>query len=278
MPTTARIAELIDRYDAILLDAYGVLVHADGALPGAAELIDHLRAIGKPFFVVTNDASKLPETGAARYQSFGLAIDADHMITSGQLLANTGIDGARCMVLGTADSAAYVRAAGGTVVAPDEDARYDVIVVGDDAGYPFLDTMDVALTVLFRHFDRGDRVRLILPNPDLLYPRSETSYGFTAGGVAMLLEAALARRYPTRGIAFERLGKPFPPLFAEARRRAATDNLVMIGDQLETDIAGANAAGIAAALLTTGVSRWDERSGQGGPQPTYLLATIASAK
>jgi len=277
VPTPTTIDELIARYDALLLDAYGVLVRHTGAMPDAAELLAHLGRIGKAFFIVTNDASKLPQTSAARYQSFGLPIEPDHMITSGQLIAQAGIDGARCMVLGTPDTAAYVTAAGGVVVAPDETARYDAVIVGDDAGYPFLDTLDVALTALYRHFDRGDDVRLILPNPDVIYPKGENSYGFTAGGAAMLLEAGLARRYPTRTLAFERLGKPFPPIFAEARRRAGTDRLVMIGDQLETDIAGAAAAGIDSALLTTGISVWEERADD-GVRPTYLLATIATAK
>jgi len=43
------IDELIDRYDALLLDAYGVLVNGDGALPGAAELVATLNGTGKPY-------------------------------------------------------------------------------------------------------------------------------------------------------------------------------------------------------------------------------------
>jgi HAD superfamily hydrolase (TIGR01459 family) len=273
MPTDTTVRALIDGYDVLLLDAYGVLVHAEGAMPGAADVLAAIAAAGKRFFVVTNDASKLPETGAARYRSFGLPIDPEHMITSGMLLARTGLDGARCMVLGPPDTERYVEQGGGVVVAPDEDASYDAVVVGDDAGYPFLDTLDIALTALYRHLDRGDAVRLILPNPDLLYPKSETRYGFTAGGAAMLLEAALARRYPARELRFERLGKPHRPIFDEARRRAGTDKVVMVGDQLETDIAGAIGAGIDAALLDTGVSRWRERA-ETVIEPKFLLRTL----
>ena len=54
-------------------------------------------------------------------------------------------------------------------------------------------------------------MRLILPNPDLIYPRGEHSFGIAAGGVALLFEAALRRRYPGRDdLAFVRLGKPQP--------------------------------------------------------------------
>jgi ribonucleotide monophosphatase NagD (HAD superfamily) len=48
---------------------------------------------------------------------------------------------------------------------------------------------------------------------------------------------------------------------------------VMIGDQLETDIAGARAAGIDCALLS-GVSRWPADGATSGIAPNYLLATI----
>ncbi len=274
MSASATISELIERYEVLLLDAYGVLVHSEGAMPGAAELLAAISERGKRFLVVTNDASKLPETGAARYRCFGLAIEPEHMITAGMLLASAGLDGARCMVLGTPDTERYVERGGGVVVPPDDDATYDAIIVGDDAGYPFLDTLDTALTVLYRHYDRGDDVRLILANPDLLYLKGETRYGFTAGGVALLLEAALKRRYPARECVFERLGKPHRPIFDEARRRAGTDRVVMIGDQIETDIAGAIDAGIDAALLDTGVTRWDERA-DGAVEPTYVLRTLA---
>jgi HAD superfamily hydrolase (TIGR01509 family) len=80
--------------------------------------------------------------------------------------------------------------------------------------------------------------------------------------------------YHDARLAFDRLGKPEPHLFAEAARRLAIEpaRLVMVGDQLETDIAGARAAGIDAALLA-GVSRWDDRDA--ALAPTYLLGTIA---
>jgi hypothetical protein len=60
------VESLLRRYEVVLLDAYGVLVHSGGALPGAAHLIDTLNAAGKPYYVLTHDASKLPASGADR--------------------------------------------------------------------------------------------------------------------------------------------------------------------------------------------------------------------
>ena len=55
-------------YDAVLLDAYGVLVDASGVLPHARAFIEALVAHDKPFYIVTNDASRLPEAIAAAEQ------------------------------------------------------------------------------------------------------------------------------------------------------------------------------------------------------------------
>ena len=103
-PQETTIDSIISRYEAILLDAYGVLNHSSGAMPGAAQLIDRLNSLGKPYYILTNDASKLPETAAVRYQSYGLEISADSIISSGLLLKNyfaeQGLSGATCAVLG----------------------------------------------------------------------------------------------------------------------------------------------------------------------------------
>lgn len=278
MPASITAADLVARYEVILLDAYGVLNDGQGALAAGRGLLDEIARQGKRFFVVTNDASRLPETCAARFRSFGLDIDAGQVITSGALLGpyfeTHGLGGARCMVLGTEDSKAYVRAAGGAVVPVGAGGDCDALIVGDDSGYPFLESVEDALSMLYRHLNAGRHVHRILPNPDLIYPKGEREYGFTSGGVAALIEIGLGRLFPgrpARELAFTPLGKPHRPMFDEARRRAGTDSLVMIGDQLETDIAGARAAGLDSALLATGVSAWDHTGDDSQVAPTYLL-------
>ncbi|HEU0033996.1 MAG TPA: HAD-IA family hydrolase [Kofleriaceae bacterium] len=274
-PPRCTLRELERAYDGLLLDAYGVLNDARGALPGARALIDRLTADGPAFWVVTNGAARLPEAVAQRFASFGLAIPVERIVTSGDLLApwfaEAGLGGARTAVLGTADSCRYVERAGGDIVALTADAELDVLVLADESGYDFLPMLDLALTVILAHVERGACPRLCLPNPDLIYPSQDGGFGFTAGAAAMLLEAAVERRCGVR-LAFERLGKPYRPIFDEAIRRAGSRRLLMIGDQLETDIAGARAAGLDAALLETGVSTWQS----GHPvTPTFLLSSLA---
>ena len=267
----ATIDELVERYTALLFDAYGVLSYSVGALPGAVELIDRLNRMGKPYYVLTNDSSALPESRAARYRKVGLNVDAERIITSGSLLkgyfAERGLSGARCAVLGTEDSAEYVRLAGGEVVASAD--GFDVLVVGDQAGFPFVNGVDAALSALFGMFDAGDAPRLLLPNPDLVYPNDD-GFGIASGSVALIIEAALRQRYPERGIEFERLGKPNGAIFEAALELTGTRDMVMLGDTLETDIRGANAFGIDSALVAGGVTPADGLD-VAADAPTYLV-------
>ncbi len=267
------LTELIERFDVILFDSDGVLVRWPSAIPDAPEAIARLNALGKPYYVLTNDASQMAETRAARYAELGLDIDPDKIISSGMLLKPwfevQGLRGARCVVLGTEDSAAYVLEAGGDVAPFHED--FDVLVVGDQDGFPFLDATAAVLTTLFRKLDRGEAPRLVVPNPDLYYPE-RNGFGFASGTVAGMFEAALALRYPDRPhLTFARLGKPHPAMFHEAFRRATTRNMAMIGDTPSTDIRGANNVGIASALVETGGGSVELGSLPEGDRPDYRL-------
>ena len=267
---------LIERYDALLFDAYGVLVHQEGPLPGAADVLWRLYRLGKPFFIVTNSAARLPEQAAERYQAFGLPIEPEQIVSAGALLKpyfhDTGLIGRRCVILGPEGTFRYVEQAGATPVGPTED--FDAVVIGDQVGFPFLDSVDAVLSRLIDKFDRGEAPPLILPNPDLIYPKAH-GFGITCGALALMLEAALRQRYPDRDdTRFVALGKPETPIFAEAARRAGSRHLVMIGDQLDTDIRGACRFGIDSALITGGVARLEGIGQRSAWRPTYRLASL----
>ena len=115
--------------------------------------------------------------------------------------------------------------------------------------------MDIVLTELFHKVQRREKFNLVLPNPDLIYPKTDTGFGIASGGIALMFEAALQLRYPGRSdLSFDRLGKHYKAIFEEAFRRSGTKDMVMIGDQLETDIRGANAFGIESVLVSTGIT------------------------
>ena len=271
------IDKLMARYSVLLLDAYGVLVHTSGALPGAAQLIDTLNRTQKPYYILTNDASKLPATSAQLFQNFGLAIAPDSIITSGSLLtdyfARHQLENLPCAVLGPEDSVRYVELAGGKAVAARD--PIEVLVIGDESGYPFLETVDTVLSGLFNRFDSGANVHLVLPNPDLIYPKADQGFGIASGSIALILEAALQRRYPDRPeLKFIPLGKPHAAIFNEALKRSKTMEMVMIGDQLETDIRGAAAFGLDSVLVNTGITHVSPGDINSSLQPTYYLNSL----
>lgn len=266
---------LLDRYDGFLLDAFGVLLDGRGVLPGASALLGELVRRGKPYAIVSNDASRSRTTFATRFAASGLAVPPDRIVSSGTLLPAyfAAHRGARTCVLGTDDSCRFVEEGGGVVVDLQEGMEIDAVAICDDGGTPFLDGMELALSAIVRMVRAGRRPILVCPNPDLVYPKSPGEYGMTAGAMAALIETALARLLPGAHLAFDYLGKPQPHLLraGAAHLGLARDRVVMIGDQLETDVAGALAAEIEVALLA-GVSRWD---GSSAIVPTYLIESIA---
>jgi ribonucleotide monophosphatase NagD (HAD superfamily) len=109
----------------------------------------------------------------------------------------------------------------------------------------------------------------------LIYPKSDQDFGITGGGIALILEAALAQRYPGRSnLHFDRLGKPYESIFQEALRRSGTSNMVMIGDQLATDIRGAHAFGLDSVLVGSGVTNMQTIAVDDGVLPTYTMPSI----
>jgi HAD superfamily hydrolase (TIGR01450 family) len=271
---TISLEQLVTRFDTLLFDAYGVLIHDSGALPGACALISHLNRIGKPYLILTNDASRLATTASARYQRYGLAIPPERILSAGSLLDDHfrqhDLAGKRCAVLGPEDSRQLVIHAGGLVVASDDD--FEVLVVADEVGYPLLETIDATLSTLCRRRDQGQPIHLVLPNPDLIYPKAR-GFGITAGSIAMILEAALHLRYPDHNdLRFIRLGKPHAAIFHAAQARNP-GKLVMIGDQLDTDVRGAQGCGIASVLVRSGIT---PHSGPLSPQPDYVIDSVAT--
>jgi HAD superfamily hydrolase (TIGR01450 family) len=277
---TTTTAALLARYDVFFLDAYGVLVSSGGALPGAAEFVARLSEAGKTVLILSNDASRSAETSWRRYRGFGLPLQADQILTSGALLrdhyARAGLAGAPTIVMGTDDSAAYVREAGGRPVAASDDSA-EVVVVADDDGYDLLETVNDVVTVLLARLDRGQSTQLLLPNPDLLFPRGPGSFGITAGAIAAMIESILKLRDPTGSLRFYPLGKPHAPMFEAAMRRSPTQDksrIVMIGDQVVTDIRGARDFGLDSVFVQSGIGR-EADCRLHGVSPTWLLERLS---
>lgn len=277
MTKTVKMAELADRYDALFFDAYGVLLHQAGLLPHAKALLDRLVREGKPFWIVTNGSSRTVAQTGRDWRSLGLKVRDEQIVSSGLLLNDyfreSSLTGKRTWVLGPAGSIECVEQAHGRVVPIEDPNEVDVIVIANQTGYPFLETVDLVITAVLRGMDSGAPPHVVLTNPDVIYPKSDDGLGITAGAVALLLEEAVRVRFGVNAASpVVRLGKPFPALFAKAVNLAGTRNAVMIGDQMGTDIAGAKGFGIDAALIHGGLASAGIR---GEFMPDWLLTSLA---
>ena len=283
MTQTAPMSQILSQYDVLLLDAYGVLVNHAGALPGAADFIDAIGAAKKRYCVVTNDASRLPRTIAQRFVRLGIAIDEAQIVSSGMVLASyfaaENLAGAGCVVVGTPDSEAYVRAAGGTCVPLDAAEAADALIFCDDIGPQMLPTLERVAALAVARLVAGRPLRLILCNPDAIYPKGDRAFGFTTGSMATMVETALEICVPQAPLETRRfvgLGKPNAAIFTAACGRYPGQRLAMVGDQLPTDILGAARAGIDSVLMGTGLTHWDGRRPL-TPEPTWFCRSLTAA-
>ncbi|MFN5581538.1 HAD-IIA family hydrolase [Gemmatimonas sp.] len=275
VPVRLAFSALIDRHQAILFDAYGVLVDASGALPGAADAVALLLRREQPFLVVTNDASRAPARASARFTKLGIPVRPEHVLSSGMLiapaLASHEMHGRRVVVLGTGDSADYARQIGAVVVDPDVADPADAVVIADEGGFDTLGTLDDTLSMILAGHARGRTPVLLLANPDLVYPSGGGTFGLTAGSLAGMLERALQLLLGSEAPRFEVLGKPAPRHFETALSMVGTRDAVMLGDTLHTDVAGAHGVGIASAIVLTGVTTDAQAMHAGVHAPTYVL-------
>jgi HAD superfamily hydrolase (TIGR01450 family) len=284
LPTQTDISSLIKRYDALFFDSFGVLVDGVDAIPGAVELVNRMNEDDVNYFVVTNDASVSLVKRIAMLESQGFEIPIERIVNSGSLIAGYVeahyLQGKPTLVLGTQDSKDYAIEAGVRLSEPnDPENEPDAVIVGDNGPYDWKPMLELLLGLLSRRFVQHNPVRLVLPNPDFIFPNGSGSFGFGAAAFVDLLEKALVRLHGTHDeLIASKLGKPYSPIFEEAIRRAGTSNAVMIGDQLETDILGANTAGIDSAVVSTGINR---RKSPGDFEelaeeltPRYILASL----
>ncbi|HAN32010.1 MAG TPA: haloacid dehalogenase [Myxococcales bacterium] len=269
---------MLDLYDIFLFDAYGVLVHGSGPIDGAAQVLTKLNEAGRPWKVVTNDASKRPDIAAAKYRRWGLPVDSEQIVSSGSLLpawiVGQGLDGQRAALLGPSGCEDWLMEAGCEVV-PVVSDTWDFLVICDESGFDFLAGMDAALSEIFARVDVGRPVDVVVPNPDLIYTQAPGRFGFAAGTMAEMLRQALTLRYAEHQCRFHFLGKPYVPIFDRALSDQGAKRPLMFGDQLQTDILGAHRAGIDSVWVGSGVlSDLDRLMGE-KVQPTWWLPSLA---
>jgi len=247
--------EIVTRYKAVFFDAYGVLKNHKGLLPGIDKTFDFLESHGIEYYIVTNDASRSPQSLAYAYQIQGLEhIDTGKIISSGMLAHDwlrLKIKSGKVAYLGTWRSAHYIEILGLETVPISkldlddiEDIRCMVFL--DDEGFDWNNDINKAINLL-----REKNIPVIVANTDQSYPLNRTDIAVAVGGISDLVERTLGKY-------FIRFGKPDAQMFLYGYDRACrkqslqVDEILMVGDTLFTDIIGGNKFGMDTALVLTG--------------------------
>lgn len=230
------ILEIVDRVDAFVFDAFGVLNVGDSPIPGAAERVAQLRASGKLVRVLSNAASYDRAAAFAKFARLGFPLAEDELITSRDATLRAADDRLWGVIAATED--------------PLEDLPYPVLRLGDAAeaydradGIMFLSTSgwsEHRQALLQASLSRRHRPVLI-GNADLVAPR-ETGLTLEPGHYA--------RNLPGKVRLF---GKPFPDVYdlvTATLPGVPADRIAMCGDSLHTDILGAASQGWRSVLVT----------------------------
>ena len=253
-------------YDAIICDLDGCVWVGGAATPGAVEALDRWRVGGGRVVFATNEPRHSPEAQVKRLWSLGIKASVDEIVTVGTAIQAYLADhhaGQTAFVIGTESLIRHVMAAG---LRPTNNAttqlasRAQVVVVAshDNVSYAELRIAVQAIsrgaTLLGSGRDRT------FPMPDGPWPGS--------GAILAAIEYA-------SGATARTFGKPERDIYDLARERLGDGRILAIGDRLESDVAGAAAAGIEAALVLTGTDDFDAVKRWPGPQPKYVEPDLA---
>ncbi|RWC37637.1 MAG: hypothetical protein EOS28_32170 [Mesorhizobium sp.] len=254
---------LADCYDGILFDAMGVLIGENEALPGAADILARLNVSGQPYYIVTNISSGSEMAIFARLRGAGLPIPAvDRIVSAGGVARHRVLEelaaGRLVSYVGNAQAAHDVFGMHPNLHCADTAETFDTLVVLDDEGFDFKRAADNILSTFHRRLiHAGEMPRIIAANADIIYPSKNGTLVFGPGIIGPMLQAGLAP-FGAPPILVEFMGKPGRAIFEECIARAGTDRLLMVGDQVDTDIKGAKAAGLDALLVSTGLNSCGE--------------------
>ncbi|HWL77568.1 HAD-IIA family hydrolase [Microbacterium sp.] len=257
----------LDNVDVILADLDGVVYAGANALPYAVDSLNRARD-GRRLAYITNNASRTDASVAAHLSELGLPTTPDEVVTSPQaamrLLSTLIPAGSPVLVVGGEGLVVEVQKAGFTVTRRAQDDPAAVVQgFSPDVGWTQLAEAAFALKV---PEDEGG-IPWIATNTDWTIPM--------ARGIAPGNGTLVSAVHTAVGRLATVAGKPETPIFEEAVARFGARHPLFLGDRLDTDILGANRAGIPSALVLTGVDRPKHvLAASAESQPTYILGDL----
>jgi glycerol-1-phosphatase len=233
------VGTLAQQYDCLLLDLDGTVFRGHELTEGAAESLDNIS--GRKLFV-TNNASRSADEVAEHLRDIGLKATADDVVTSAQsaahLLAAQLAPESPVLIVGTDSLADEIAAVGLRPVRLFDDKPHAVIQ-GHSTQTGWINLAEAALAIRAGALWVATNVDVTLPTERGLLPGN--------GSMVAALRAATEAEPQVAG-------KPSPTLMTDALARGDFRTPLVVGDRLNTDIAGANAAGLPSLMVLSGVN------------------------
>ncbi len=239
MTGSNEVKTIAQEYDCLLIDLDGTVFRGRQPTEGA---VQSLGEVGSRKLFVTNNASRSADDVAAHLRELGFTATSEDVVTSAQsaahLLAGQLSPGSRVLIVGTEALANEIAAVGLRPV-----RRYDddpvAVVQGLSMTIGWADLAEAALAIRAGALWVAANVDPTLPTERGLLPGN--------GSMVAALRAAT-------GVEPQVAGKPAPRLLTDAVARGDFRAPLVVGDRLDTDIEGANAAGLPSLMVLTGVS------------------------
>lgn len=267
MPRTDPGATPLDGIDVLLADLDGVVYRGDDAIPHAVESLNRAQR-GIRVGYLTNNASRTDVTVARHLSDLGLSVAPEDVVTSPQaavkLLAGLVAPGSRILVVGGDGLLTEVERAGFVVVRSADDAP-DAVIQGFAPHVAWTDLAEAAFALRAPEGESG--IPWVATNTDWTIPQARG----TAPGNGTLVSAVhtAVGRLPVVA------GKPERAIFDAAAARFGASTPLFLGDRLDTDVVGANRAGMSSALVLTGIDGPKQvLAAEPDSRPDFLLGDL----
>jgi 4-nitrophenyl phosphatase len=250
----------------LLIDLDGVVYMGRDPIPGAGAFLAEARRRGLRFLLVTNNSTTTPELVAERLRGMRIDAEPDEILTSAQAaVAYVKLHarpGSRVRIVGEAGLRQAAEEEG-FVVLEDGEAPAEWVIAGLDRAFTYARLASATRDIMHgAHF--------VATNADALLPVEGGRVVPGAGTMVAAIQTAT-------GVVPVVLGKPEPGLFEHGLRRLGAlspGEAAMIGDRLDTDVAGGRRAGLHTILVLTGVTTAAE-AGAAQPSPDAVVADLA---
>jgi len=252
---------LPENIKSLILDMDGVLwtdTAPIGDLPG---IFDHIRKLGLGFAMATNNSSRTVTQYVERLAAFGVQVEPWQVVTSSLAVASLMTDklpaGAPVFAIGEQGLRDALKTANFEVLPVEQAEKAEAVVMGIDWSINYEKMREATLLV------RSGKP-FFATNPDLTFPSQRGQIPGAGAWIAVVVAATDIQPIYA--------GKPYPFILEMALKRlgSSKNDTLIVGDRLETDIAGGQALGCPTALVLSGISKLSQA--RVWPKPMEIIA------